>query len=192
MNSRSTHMQPIRFVQDFFDYGNLHIQNQIPANTGYAGFRVLYAAEPDRTNWTNSARSWARAISGCWARASLRPIRARTGAGLRRGGPAGGVSHLHRLVAGQAAARRHGNWCFYAIARQRAAARARMSSSSVPAKRPWPTWRRWSIFREPTSGRAKTRRRTARQDHRHGAADQHVLVRQGLRAQIRRLPPGGP
>jgi glucans biosynthesis protein len=37
-----THVQPIRFVQDFFDYGNLHIQNQIPVNTGYAGFRVLY------------------------------------------------------------------------------------------------------------------------------------------------------
>src|SRR5476651_1339975 len=38
-----THVQPIRFVQDFFDYGQLHIQNQIPVNTGYAGFRVLYA-----------------------------------------------------------------------------------------------------------------------------------------------------
>jgi periplasmic glucans biosynthesis protein len=38
-----THVQPIRFVQDFFDYGNLKIQNQIPSNTGYAGFRVLYA-----------------------------------------------------------------------------------------------------------------------------------------------------
>ena len=37
-----THVQPIRFVQDFFDYGNLRIQNQIPANTGYAGFRILY------------------------------------------------------------------------------------------------------------------------------------------------------
>ncbi len=39
----STHVQAIRFVQDFFDYGDLHIQNEIPANTGYAGFRVLYA-----------------------------------------------------------------------------------------------------------------------------------------------------
>jgi glucans biosynthesis protein len=37
-----THVQPIRFVQDFFDYGDLKIQNQIPVNTGYAGFRVLY------------------------------------------------------------------------------------------------------------------------------------------------------
>jgi glucans biosynthesis protein len=37
-----THVQPIRFVQDFFDYGRLHIQNEIPANTGYAGFRILY------------------------------------------------------------------------------------------------------------------------------------------------------
>jgi periplasmic glucans biosynthesis protein len=38
-----THVQPIRFNQDFFDYGSLHIQDQIPVNTGYAGFRVLYA-----------------------------------------------------------------------------------------------------------------------------------------------------
>ncbi len=39
-----THTQPIRFVQDFFDYGKLpnNIASQIPANTGYAGFRVLY------------------------------------------------------------------------------------------------------------------------------------------------------
>ena len=44
-----THTQPIRFVQDFFDYGSLHIQNQIPANTGYAGFRLLYALnQPDQ------------------------------------------------------------------------------------------------------------------------------------------------
>ena len=38
----ATHLQPIRFVQDFFDYGGLNIENEIPANTGYAGFRVLY------------------------------------------------------------------------------------------------------------------------------------------------------
>lgn len=38
----ATHVQPIRFVQEFFDYGSLKIQNQIPANTGYAGFRILY------------------------------------------------------------------------------------------------------------------------------------------------------
>ena len=37
-----THTQPIRFVQDFFDYGKLDIANQIPSKTGYAGFRVLY------------------------------------------------------------------------------------------------------------------------------------------------------
>jgi glucans biosynthesis protein len=36
-----THVQSIRFVQDFFNYRALHIQNQIPADTGYAGFRVL-------------------------------------------------------------------------------------------------------------------------------------------------------
>ncbi len=37
-----THVQPIRFVGDFFDYGQLHIANQIPADTGYAGFRLLF------------------------------------------------------------------------------------------------------------------------------------------------------
>ncbi len=44
----ATHVQPIRFVQDFFDYGDLHIQKEIPANTGYAGFRILYPL--NRTN----------------------------------------------------------------------------------------------------------------------------------------------
>jgi len=38
----ATHVQSIRFVQDFFDYGDLKIQDEIPANTGYAGFRLLY------------------------------------------------------------------------------------------------------------------------------------------------------
>jgi len=37
-----THTQPIRFVQDFFDYGKLDIADQIPTKMGYAGFRVLY------------------------------------------------------------------------------------------------------------------------------------------------------
>jgi periplasmic glucans biosynthesis protein len=37
----ATHAQPIRFVQDFFNYRALHIQNEIPADTGYAGFRLL-------------------------------------------------------------------------------------------------------------------------------------------------------
>jgi len=36
----ATHTQPIPFNQDYFDYGNLNIKNQIPRNTGYAGFRV--------------------------------------------------------------------------------------------------------------------------------------------------------
>jgi periplasmic glucans biosynthesis protein len=38
----ATHVQPIRFVQDFFNYRALRIQHQIPADTGYAGFRLLY------------------------------------------------------------------------------------------------------------------------------------------------------
>jgi glucans biosynthesis protein len=38
----STHVQPIRFTQDFFDYGPLDIADKIPARTGYAGFKILY------------------------------------------------------------------------------------------------------------------------------------------------------
>src|SRR6185437_4340379 len=36
-----THVQPIRFVQDWFNYRSLKLPRQIPADTGYAGFRVL-------------------------------------------------------------------------------------------------------------------------------------------------------
>jgi glucans biosynthesis protein len=36
-----THTQPIRFVQDFFNYHTLNIAKQIPVDSGYAGFRVL-------------------------------------------------------------------------------------------------------------------------------------------------------
>ena len=43
------YVQPVRFVQDFFDYGKTHLKNQIPANTGYAGFRVLcHLNQPDK------------------------------------------------------------------------------------------------------------------------------------------------
>ena len=46
----ATHVQPIRFVQDFFNYRALRIQNQIPPDTGYAGFRVLYQLN-DTNKW---------------------------------------------------------------------------------------------------------------------------------------------
>lgn len=38
----STYSQPIPYNQDFFDYGDLKIKDQIPRNTGYAGFRIFY------------------------------------------------------------------------------------------------------------------------------------------------------
>ena len=45
----STHVQPIRFVQDFFDYRKLDFKKTIPADTGYAGFKLLYRLnEPNR------------------------------------------------------------------------------------------------------------------------------------------------
>jgi glucans biosynthesis protein len=37
----ATHAQPIRFAQDFFEYGKLKMEKRIPAETGYAGFRLL-------------------------------------------------------------------------------------------------------------------------------------------------------
>jgi glucans biosynthesis protein len=37
-----THSQPIRFVPEFFDYGNTRLAKKIPPNTGYAGFRLLF------------------------------------------------------------------------------------------------------------------------------------------------------
>jgi periplasmic glucans biosynthesis protein len=44
-----THLQPVRFVQDFFNYRSLNIADQIPADTGYAGFRLLNQINaPDR------------------------------------------------------------------------------------------------------------------------------------------------
>lgn len=44
-----THTQPVRFVQEFFDYGNTRLERKVPANTGYAGFRLLYELnQPER------------------------------------------------------------------------------------------------------------------------------------------------
>ncbi|HEU5126056.1 MAG TPA: glucan biosynthesis protein G [Verrucomicrobiae bacterium] len=45
-----TAMQPIRFMQDWFNYRGLNIQKQIPVNTGYAGFRLLYELN-ERGKW---------------------------------------------------------------------------------------------------------------------------------------------
>jgi glucans biosynthesis protein len=45
-----THVQPIPFVQDFFNYRSLRIARQVPTSTGYAGFRIL--------NQLNSEDHW--------------------------------------------------------------------------------------------------------------------------------------
>jgi hypothetical protein len=37
-----THVQSVRFVQDFFNYRSLRFEKQVPADTGYAGYRLLY------------------------------------------------------------------------------------------------------------------------------------------------------
>jgi glucans biosynthesis protein len=36
------YFQRVRFVRDWFDYGGLKIEDQIPADTGYAGFKLKY------------------------------------------------------------------------------------------------------------------------------------------------------
>jgi periplasmic glucans biosynthesis protein len=50
----TTHSQPIRFVQDFFTYGNLKFDKRIPADSGYAGFRLLYRLN-DAERWDEMA-----------------------------------------------------------------------------------------------------------------------------------------
>jgi glucans biosynthesis protein len=37
----ATHVQSVRFTPDFFDYRSLKLPSDIPANTGYAGFKLL-------------------------------------------------------------------------------------------------------------------------------------------------------
>jgi glucans biosynthesis protein len=37
-----TYVQPIRFVQDWFNYHSVRFPKQIPVDTGYAGFKILY------------------------------------------------------------------------------------------------------------------------------------------------------
>jgi len=37
-----THVQRIRFVQDWFDYADLGIERHVPADTGYAGFKIKH------------------------------------------------------------------------------------------------------------------------------------------------------
>jgi len=102
----STHVQEVRFVPDFFDYGNLRLPSAIPANTGYAGFRV-------NLKWANFIGGGANASVNPpdkWdelgafqgARAGLWNVGSRTGSGLRGIRAAGGISDLHRLVAGKA------------------------------------------------------------------------------------------
>ncbi|HEY6226524.1 MAG TPA: glucan biosynthesis protein, partial [Verrucomicrobiae bacterium] len=49
----ATHVQPIRFVQDFFNYGKLKV-DRIPADSGYAGFRLLYRLN-DSNRWDEVA-----------------------------------------------------------------------------------------------------------------------------------------
>jgi len=38
----ATHAQPIRFVDDFFDYGKNKFAKKIPADAGYAGFKLSF------------------------------------------------------------------------------------------------------------------------------------------------------
>ena len=74
-----THTQPIRFVQDFFNYRALKFQKQIPADTGYAGFRLLYQLNsPDK--WDELGAFLGASYYRLLGRDPvLRPVRARAG-----------------------------------------------------------------------------------------------------------------
>ncbi len=118
MSSRSTHVQPIRFVQDFFNYRALHIQKQIPSDTGYAGFRLL--------NQLNRTDQWDELGSFLGA-SYFRLLGKEQRYGLSARGLAldcgetdrpGGISPLHRLVARQTSARTPQN-CALCHSRQR-------------------------------------------------------------------------
>ena len=81
-------------------------RTRFPANTGYAGFRLLYQLnEPNKWDELGAflGASYFRLLGKGQRYGSFG---ARPGAGLRRDGPPGGISHLHRLVAGQTAAGR--------------------------------------------------------------------------------------
>ena len=79
-----THVQPIRFVQDFFNYGSLNIQNQIPVQHRLRRFPRAVSVERDeqvgRTRRVSRRELFPAARQG----PALRPVRARAGAGLRR------------------------------------------------------------------------------------------------------------
>jgi glucans biosynthesis protein len=51
----ATHVQSVRFTPDFFDYRSLKLPGNIPANTGYAGFKILYPLNtPDKLDEVGS------------------------------------------------------------------------------------------------------------------------------------------
>ena len=79
-----TYTQPIRFVQDFFNYRALRIQNEIPANTGYAGFRLSEPVERAEQMGRNRRVSGRELFPAAGQGPALRRIRARPGAQLRR------------------------------------------------------------------------------------------------------------
>jgi glucans biosynthesis protein len=74
-----SHLQPIRFVQDFFDYRKLGFRKTLPADTGYAGFRLLY-----RLNDTNRWDEFASFLGASYFRL--------LGKGLRYGQSARGLA----------------------------------------------------------------------------------------------------
>ncbi len=178
-----THTQPIRFVQDFFDYGKLHIANQIPVNTGYAGFRVLYPLNrPDQLDELGAflGASYFRLLGkNLRYGESARGLALDSGEGDR----AGGISHLHRLVARQAAEGRQRNCTCYAILDSVSCAGA-YEFFIRPGETTTASIKAVLVFPRNQHRRRRGQKPQTDQDHRPRAADQHVLVRQGHRTEI--------
>ena len=121
---------------------------------------------------------------------ALRAVRARPGAGLRRTGPARGIPHLHRLVAGQAA---RDDDRLQAVRHPRQRELRGRVSIRHPARRDHGRGHRGgAVFPRARQSARGGPEPEADPDHRPGAADEHVLVRQKFGAQVRRLPPGSP
>ena len=176
----ATHVQPIRFVQDFFDYGGLHIQNEIPANTGYAGFRVLYQL--------NETNQWDEL--GAFLGASyFRLLGKDQVTASRRAG--------WRWIAAKRTGRRNfpssptGGWASRKPDDKELTLYAMLDSVSCtgayrishPSRRDDRGGRRGGAVFPRAEGHSGGEPATAaaRQDHRPGAADQHVLVSARIR-----------
>ena len=186
-----THVQPIRFVQDFFDYGeSAHSRIRFRRTPGYAGFRVLYplnAAEPLDELGAFLGASYFRLL-GKDQRYGLSARGLALNCGRRRTGP----EEFPIFT----------DWWLGKPQQDDTELRLFAILDSVSCTgayefliRPGETTvaqhRRGVVFPRDRKTRGGQPQPLAGQDARPGAVDEHVLVRQKFGAQAGRLPAGG-